>query len=913
MSTPEVSQNNRNNIKTTITLMTIGCQGSGKSSMINSWLSGFYSPSLKIESKCRLLIKLMFLLVSSKIKIDNKDVKIIIFDVPTQEEFEQERKKNILESDGFLIIVDLTKKEEFSKIKTDIEEIKKIKQKKEIPMLIIGNKKDLTQEKEEFEEISKKLNCKYFLTSSKENENLNEIFEEISKLTYQYLNKKKKKEVPNLNLSSRLSIPNDEGEKKSPSLKEKLSSFWNNINSPSPKPLTKTNNNTPSHQNRSSTKNGNLLTNNETPILKLNLDEEFDLETEEEIAEDSEEEKEKRRSNLLTRISSIDDILKKDFNENCLNFYEQVESFKLKNNVDLFNESIEIISKFILPKSSEEIPIEKEERNLLVLKYKNIKEKEFPIDFFDSLQKKSKNILEFNFLKKFLLSDDFIEYLFNEENLLFLENNFYERMKYDSILKKSGINSIDLRDESIVKEVLKQINGEEEEEVNEEKEERIIRRMTQIKTRRTSSFKPENVYSYYNTNEILELPILNLSNEDIIFEDEKNIIKCATIDKIIEFITNSKNFDNHSLFTFMLCYRSFISSNDLMNKLKIRYLTPYPIELNNSISDQLDWISSELIPIRLKILQLLKLWIEQHFYDFLDEKVELNLMNFIKIMENTNGKKYANTIQKTFEKMKLNDSKKLKEKSILSNLNFKKRNSIFEWSLKDVAKQITMREYLIFKNIKPSECVNKSWSLKNRQEISPNILKLIDWFNLFSNFIGFKILESPNLKERTKCLSFFINLANEFKNLNNFNGIYCIVSSLNNASIHRLKHTFNLIQQKEKLLLQELQLYVSNDSNFKFIRDQTSLCIPPLVPYLGIFLTDLTFIDEGNQDFIDDKINFTKVKRVSTIIKNLKVYQQTPFDIHLIEQLQNFFDQLDFRLDEDEMYELSLLREPRER
>jgi son of sevenless len=434
--------------------------------------------------------------------------------------------------------------------------------------------------------------------------------------------------------------------------------------------------------------------------------------------------------------------------------------------------------------------------------------------------------------------------------------------------------------------------------------------ISQVKKRKTTELKPEVIQGYYNNEKISELPTLQLFSEDIEFENEKEI-KCATVDKIIEFITNANNSENNSMFTFMLSYRSFLTPLELIEKLRIRYMTPFPSDLTY-IQDQMNWIKVELIPTRLKITQLLKLWLEQHFHD-VNVELENKFTEFIQLMESTNGTKYGKSIESTMTRMKSNSSnKKLKiEKSNL--FSPKNWSSLEDWNIKEVAKQITFREYLMFKDIGPGECVNKAWSSNQRMTKAPNIHKMISWFNLFSSHIAVMILQSPNLKDRVKTLSFVINLANEFKSINNINGIYEIISSLNLASVHRLKKTWELLPQKDKLLYSDLSLYLSNDSNFKFIRDQISTCIPPLVPYLGIFLTDLTFIDEGNPDFVNEKINFTKVKRVSKIIKNLNTYQQTPYDIKLHEGLQNYFDQLDVRLEDEEMYELSLLREPREK
>ena len=104
---------------------------------------------------------------------------------------------------------------------------------------------------------------------------------------------------------------------------------------------------------------------------------------------------------------------------------------------------------------------------------------------------------------------------------------------------------------------------------------------------------------------------------------------------------------------------------------------------------------------------------------------------------------------------------------------------------------------------------------------------------------------------------------------------------------------------------------MSSNNNFTVYRAALHTCHPPCIPYLGIppyssflltssylallhvlfiyffvgvFLTDLTFIEDGTKDTLngrDDLIHFEKRRKVSVVIRDIQQYQQTPYHFSL--------------------------------
>ena len=77
----------------------------------------------------------------------------------------------------------------------------------------------------------------------------------------------------------------------------------------------------------------------------------------------------------------------------------------------------------------------------------------------------------------------------------------------------------------------------------------------------------------------------------------------------------------------------------------------------------------------------------------------------------------------------------------------------------------------------------------------------------------------------------------------------------------------------------------------------------------GVYLTDLTFIDE-NPDTVNGMINFTKRRLVYSVISKIQQYQQTHYNLQPVDQIIHQLLSVSI-LDDNTLYGLSLKREPR--
>jgi len=103
---------------------------------------------------------------------------------------------------------------------------------------------------------------------------------------------------------------------------------------------------------------------------------------------------------------------------------------------------------------------------------------------------------------------------------------------------------------------------------------------------------------------------------------------------------------------------------------------------------------------------------------------------------------------------------------------------------------------------------------------------------------------------------------------------------------------------------------MGHEGSYKEYRAILHNCDPPTIPYLGIYLTDLTFIEDGNQNMDGNLVNFDKRYKVAAVIGEIQQYQRIGYDFAPYPQIQYWLTQLE-TVDEEEAYNISLRVEPR--
>uniref|UniRef100_A0AAQ4PEZ4 Ras protein specific guanine nucleotide releasing factor 1 n=1 Tax=Gasterosteus aculeatus aculeatus TaxID=481459 RepID=A0AAQ4PEZ4_GASAC len=230
----------------------------------------------------------------------------------------------------------------------------------------------------------------------------------------------------------------------------------------------------------------------------------------------------------------------------------------------------------------------------------------------------------------------------------------------------------------------------------------------------------------------------------------------------------------------------------------------------------------------------------------------------------------------------------------------------------EIAEQLTLLDHLVFKVIPYEEFFGQGWMKNDKNEKTPYIMRTTKHFNDISNLIATEILRCDDVVPRVFVIEKWVAVADICRCLHNYNAVLEITSSLNRSSVFRLKKTWLKVSKQTKALIDKLQKLVSSEGRFKNLREALKNCDPPCVPYLGMYLTDLAFIEEGTPNYTEDRlVNFSKMRMISHIIREIRQFQQTAYKIDLQPKVAQYLLDNSFVLDEESMYEASLRIEPK--
>ncbi|EQL27945.1 hypothetical protein BDFG_09252 [Blastomyces dermatitidis ATCC 26199] len=250
--------------------------------------------------------------------------------------------------------------------------------------------------------------------------------------------------------------------------------------------------------------------------------------------------------------------------------------------------------------------------------------------------------------------------------------------------------------------------------------------------------------------------------------------------------------------------------------------------------------------------------------------------------------------------------------------------TILDFDALELARQFTLKESRIFCSILPEELLGTEW-MKKSGSLAVNVRAMSTLSTDLANLVADCILQQEEPKKRAVIIKQWVKVASKCLELNNYDSLMAIICSLNSSTISRLRRTWELVSHKTKILLEQLREIVDVSRNYAVLRQRLQGHVPPCLPFVGTYLTDLTFVDHGNQDTRalptgDGSklvINFDKHMKTAKIISELQRFQ-IPYRLAEVPELQTWIQDQLVRVRSageksfQNYYRRSLVLEPRE-
>ncbi|KAG8165674.1 hypothetical protein KVR01_004226 [Diaporthe batatas] len=405
-------------------------------------------------------------------------------------------------------------------------------------------------------------------------------------------------------------------------------------------------------------------------------------------------------------------------------------------------------------------------------------------------------------------------------------------------------------------------------------------------------------------------------------------IRGGSLMALAEQLTRHDKLDSNFNNTFLLTYRSFTTARELFELLVHRFGIQPPEGL--SPADFENWRERKQSPIRFRVVNILKNWFETFWMEDNQEEDTKTLIrdvyNFardtVKSTETPGSAPLMAVLDQRLSGKdvgrRLIQTQSQPTPAPIMPKNMKKLKFL-DIDPTEFARQLTIIESRLYGKIKPTECLNKRFQKKTvegQAPPAPNIKALIDHSNQMTNWVAEMILAQSDVKKRVVVIKHFVSVADKCRQLNNFSTITSIISALGTAPIARLKRTWDQVPQKSQAALEALRKLMLSTKNFAEYRESLHMANPPCIPFFGVYLTDLTFIEDGIPSIIKKTtlINFAKRAKTADVIRDIQQYQNVPYSLQPVTELQDYIlSNMQAAGDVHEMYDKSLVIEPRER
>lgn len=372
---------------------------------------------------------------------------------------------------------------------------------------------------------------------------------------------------------------------------------------------------------------------------------------------------------------------------------------------------------------------------------------------------------------------------------------------------------------------------------------------------------------------------------------------------------------------FLLTFRLFTDGVELAKALVARF--EYAGDCNTDSS-----------PARLRVYNFFKTWLESHYLAESDAPALKIIHSFavdqLSPQFSGPGKRLAELAKKASQVKPSSTTSQLVsavgktcvslgtdyEKTIIPHANINKEQlyllmggvstkkfTLLDLDAVEVARQLTVMESRIFCAIQPHELLGLEWTKKNGR--AKHVLAMSKFSTNLTNLVVDTILAADQTKKRVAILKHWIKIAKLCLDIDNYSALMAIACSLTTSAVARLRQTWDQLSAKTIATFNEIKVIVDVSRNYAVLRHRLQTPKAPCLPFVGMYLTDLTFVDAGNsntrplpngdEEGVESKtvINFDKHMRSARVVSHLQRYQ-VPYRLQHVREIQDWLEtQLD--------------------
>uniref|UniRef100_A0AAX7SQ75 Rap guanine nucleotide exchange factor (GEF) 3 n=1 Tax=Astatotilapia calliptera TaxID=8154 RepID=A0AAX7SQ75_ASTCA len=201
-----------------------------------------------------------------------------------------------------------------------------------------------------------------------------------------------------------------------------------------------------------------------------------------------------------------------------------------------------------------------------------------------------------------------------------------------------------------------------------------------------------------------------------------------------------------------------------------------------------------------------------------------------------------------------------------------------QMSSKDIASELTNYDWELFTAMHEVELVYYIFGRhKFPGAITANLERFVRRFNEVQHWVLTELCLCEDLVKRAMLLKKFIKIASVLKEQKNLNSFFAVMFGLSNSAIQRLYKTWERIPSKTKRIYCSLERLMDPSRNHRAYRLAIAKLSPPYIPFMPLLLKDMTFIHEGNANYVDKLVNFEKMRMLAKTVKIVRGCRSQPY------------------------------------